>query len=139
MLGAGAITFGIAMRSQLGRGWWHMPEVGIIVVLASLVALRGGVSHSLLYVSWLRKTGDNEDYPTILWALPFFAFGMACFTAAVFGIEDVKGHVFDVAGDALVRTAGASILLSLLVIIGIGLARLWRAFDKITEDPKNRP
>jgi len=137
-LGVGSIAAGIALRSQLGRDRWHLPEIGVVVTVAGLAALRWGVSRSLAYLPLFGFEGEDEDFPTILWALPFFVFGMACFTTAVFGLADAKGHSSEVFGEALIATAVGSIGLSLLVIIGIAVGRaaraLWRALGGTSGD-----
>jgi hypothetical protein len=131
------------MRSQLGAGWWHLPEMGILVVVAGIVALRWGVSRSLAYFPPFGFSGDDEDFPTILWALPFFVFGMACCMVATLGLDSASGDRPDSAGLGLLVAGMASIFLSVLIIIGIAIGRaaaaLWRAFDRITGDPENHP
>lgn len=141
-LGLGAVVSGIVFRAQLGRGWLHMPEIGIIVIVAGLVARHRGVGRSLAYLPVFRFAGDDEDFPTILWALPFFVFGMACFMVSVFGIEDVRDGRLGPIGLGLVVAGIGSMFLSVLIVIGIAFGRaavaLWRRFDKMTRDPENR-
>jgi hypothetical protein len=101
------------------------------VTVAGVAALRWGVGRSLALFPLFRISGDDEDFPTILWALPFFAFGTACLLVGLVGIDGVKQKPFGSVGIGLAVTGIGFVLLSLLIMIGIGLRRAGGALRKV--------